>query len=172
MDPFAAQLVADEVVQHLRERTAAFEELGATPETAQWESIARFGTPSLIAGEFDRRTALWAIKPLAGNLIMFGLFMVPVIYEYGFLHFDGVNLLTVLSWFTFPAFCRRWPIWGSLAGVLVIEYLLGFQRGRAMDFAGIAAMIGLTLGSYLIGWLFRRVVSRARDRRKFPFARS
>jgi hypothetical protein len=64
MPAYSAQLIAEEAEAHLRDRCAASMELGASPGTAQLEAIQTFGS----------------------NLAMFLLFMIPVVYEYGFLH--------------------------------------------------------------------------------------
>lgn len=167
MPAYSAQLIAEEAEAHLRDRCAASMELGASPETAQLEAIQTFGSAESLATEFGRQATVWAIGPRTGNLAMFLLFMIPVVYEYGFLHYDYVNLVTVLSWFTVPALCRRWPIWGTLVGIAVIEVVLaGTRVTHEEEWKGIATMLGMTLVSYGLGWLVRKAIVRWRDRRR------
>jgi len=167
MPAYSAQLIAEEAEAHLRDRCAASMELGASLETAQLEAIQTFGTAESLATEFGRQTTVWAIGPRAGNVAMFLLFMIPVVYEYGFLNYTYVNLVTVLSWFTVPALCRCWPIWGTLAGIAVIEVVLMGNRVRhTEEWYGLASMLGMTLVSYGLGWLVRKAVVRWRARRR------
>jgi hypothetical protein len=78
-----------------------------------------------------------------------------------------VNWVTVLSWFTVPALCRRWPIWGTLVGIAVIEVVLAGNRvTHEEEWKGIAIMLGMTLVSYGLGWLVRKAIVRWRDWRR------
>ena len=167
MPAYSAQLIAEEAEAHLRDRCAASIELGASPETAQLEAIQTFGSAESLATEFGRQAMVWAIGPRAGNLLMFCLFMIPVVYEYGFTHYDLMNVVTALSWFTVPALCRRWPIWGTLAGIAVIQVvLMGNRVTHEEDWKGISALLGMPLVSYGVGWLVRKAIVRWRDRRR------
>lgn len=174
MPAYAAQLVAEEVECHLRERCAAAIELGATPETAQFEAIQGFGSADTLSREFGRQASVWAVAPVQGNSVMFGLLLIPIIYEYGFLHFDYVNLATVAAWMVWPALCRRWPWLGVFAGIAALQVFLVWLpgRGQPFDVFGMLAFLGLSVASYLVGWLLRRMILRIRDRQDTPMARS
>lgn len=172
--PYEAQTIATEIEVHLRERCEASIELGATPETAQLEALAAMGPSTQLAREFiHQKPKTRVLEPVASNLTMLGLFALPALFERAFVANTLFNSGVVAAWFTVPAFSRRWPLWGILGGVLVIELFLFAPAGRAnwqRDIPGILQFVAFTLATYLIGWLVRNVVARVRRNKRRTLA--
>lgn len=108
------------------------------------------------------------MSPVAGNATMFVLLSLLYVLHEPFLRSEVVNMLVATSWFVLPAFCRKFPLWGLLAGFAVIELLVIIPQGTAdlsRDLPGMTLFAGITVGSFLIGKLLRHASLRRRLRR-------
>ena len=167
MSAYAAQLTAEEVENHLRQRIAALIELGSSHEVAQLEAIEALGPTSNLAREFGQQAGvLWTLGPVQGNMAAFLLMCVPFVLHDAFLRNEWVNGTTILLWGLVPAFCRRWPIWGFVAGVVVLELAVVLPQGRfdwLRELIGMTVMISLTGVCFMLGWAARVTVKRVKS---------
>lgn len=163
-----ARILADEIENHLRERVAALVELGSTPEAAQLEALSAMGPSTRLCREFRKRSLpRTTFTPVVGNCVLFLVCASIVVFKSAFLQIDAVNLFLVLAWFLSPAFCRRYPFLGVVAGLVLIELLLVVAPGRASfpnDLVGMSCVFLFTLTSYLTGVAVRKVAKSARAR--------
>lgn len=164
VSPYEAQMIAEEIEQHLRERVVASQELGSSPETAQLEALAAMGPTTELAKEFLTQVPRrFELSPRAGNWAMLvALAMVPVAQQQ-FLRNEGFNMLVVASWFVVPAFCRKFPTLGMLVGFAMIELFVIIPQGTAnpaYDVSGMAMLGAMALAAFWIGRLIRKIKIR------------
>lgn len=162
--PYEAQMIAEEIEQHLRERMLASQELGSSPETAQLEALAAMGPTTDLAREFLTQVPRrFELSPRTGNWAMLtALAMVPIAQQ-PFLRNDVFNLIVVSSWFVIPAFCRKFPILGMLIGFAMIELFVIVPQGNvnpAYELSGMAMLGAMALAAFWVGRLVRKIKIR------------
>lgn len=162
--PYEAQVIAQEVEQHMRERIQASIELGSTPETAQLEAIAAMGPTTELAKEFVTQVPRrFELTPRDGNIAMLVALALMIVFNRPFLRNEMANLIICASWLVVPMFCRKFPIWGLLAGFAAIELFIIIPQGTANwsnDLTGMTTFAAITFGCYLVGRLVRKLKIR------------
>lgn len=168
LSAYEARILAEEIEQHLRERVSALVELGTSLDAAQVEALAVMGPTTALSREFRKKSpSRLTLGDSAGNWLAFSICASIVVFRNAFLSVDFLNLVMVLIWFGSPAFCRKYPWKGLLAGALMIELFLIVLPGRGhfpADLIGMSTVFLFTVISYASGILIRSLSRRVRKR--------
>lgn len=127
------------------------------------------GPATTLAREFmSSRRKGWLLEPRTANLAMLAILSIPVVLSEPFLRNPLFNAISICAWFALPAFSRKWPVWGIIAGFFVLEVFGNVVQGTAnlqRDLQGMGIFALMTLVTYLTGCLVRwsvRTVQRLR----------
>lgn len=168
VSPYEARILAEEIEQHLRERVSALVELGTNPAAAQLEALAAMGPTTALRREFHRKSPTrFTLGEAAGNWLVFSVCAGIVAFSQTFLRVELFNLAMMLLWLGSPAFCRKYPWKGLVAGAILLEILLVVVPGRGQfpqDLIGIAMIFLLTAITYIAGILCRLIARKLRRR--------